>query len=153
MTGRCSSCKKWCYPVTGYARGTSPPTDVRACLVVSAPAARIVPATGGVVARTDATQREEKPARRHLLTTAALPNVTVQVLPFSKGAHAGLNGPFAILEFPGPDPDVVYVDSAAGNIYPPEKADQTRGYTLAFDHLRATALSPTESKAFLEQVG
>lgn len=90
---------------------------------------------------------------QHLLEAAALPNVTIQVLPFTKGAHAGLNGPFAILEFPGPDPDVVYVDSAAGNIYPPERLDQTRGYTLAFDHLRATALSPAESKVFLEQVG
>ena len=44
--------------------------------------------------------------------------MTLQVLPFDCGAHAGLTGPFAILEFPDrTDSDVAYVESVGGMIY------------------------------------
>ena len=35
-----------------------------------------------------------------LVEAADLPNVTLQVLPFEAGAHAGMDGTFAILDFP-----------------------------------------------------
>jgi transcriptional regulator with XRE-family HTH domain len=79
---------------------------------------------------------------RWLLTKAALPHVTIQVLPFSAGAHAGMEGPFLILGFPEQtDTDVVYVDNTTAGIYLEEPAEILR-YTLMFDHLRAAALSP-----------
>jgi transcriptional regulator with XRE-family HTH domain len=88
----------------------------------------------------------------HLVEVAELPNVTLQVLPFSKGAHAGVIGAFTLIEFPDPtDNDVVYVDSPAGNIYL-EKDKDLRRYTLVFDHLRAAALPPDESIPFIEHV-
>jgi len=47
---------------------------------------------------------------------AALPHVSVQVLPFSAGVHPAMEGPFRILGFPGPDdPDVVYLENQAGS--------------------------------------
>jgi transcriptional regulator with XRE-family HTH domain len=80
-----------------------------------------------------------------LTTRAALPHVTIQVLPFVAGAHAGMEGPFLILGFPEQaDPDVVYVDNTTAGIYLEEPAEILR-YTLMFDHLRAAALSPDDS--------
>jgi transcriptional regulator with XRE-family HTH domain len=82
---------------------------------------------------------------RRLCEIAALPNVTLQVVPFDAGAHSSMEGPFLILGFPEQaDPDVVYVDTTTGGIYLEEQADVQR-YTLMFDHLRASALSPDDS--------
>ena len=42
-----------------------------------------------------------------LVEASKQPNITLQVLPFSVGAHAGMDGAFMILGFPAPtDPDV-----------------------------------------------
>ncbi len=80
-----------------------------------------------------------------LISRASLPHVTIQVLPFSAGAHAGMEGPFLILGFPEQgDPDVVYVDNTTSGIYLEEPAEILR-YTLMFDHLRAAALAPDET--------
>ena len=80
-----------------------------------------------------------------LLGKATLPHVTIQVLPFAAGAHAGMEGPFLILGFPEQaDPDVVYVDNTTAGVYLEEPAEILR-YTLMFDHLRAAALSPDDS--------
>lgn len=89
---------------------------------------------------------------QRLIEAAPLLNVTLQVLPFPQGAHAGLDGTFSVIEFPEQaDTDVVYVDSGAGNIYL-EKARDVRRYTLRFDHLRAAGLAPEESVAFISEV-
>ena len=37
--------------------------------------------------------------------------ITVRVIPFGKGAHAGLSGPFTLLEFDGGLPDILYLDA------------------------------------------
>jgi transcriptional regulator with XRE-family HTH domain len=80
-----------------------------------------------------------------LLDATDLPNLTLQVLPFAQGAHAGLNGPFLIMSFPGDDPPTVYIDGPAGNIFL-DKPHQIRRWTEAFDQLRATAISPGDSR-------
>lgn len=80
-----------------------------------------------------------------LAEAAALPHVTVQVVPFGAGAHPGMEGPFLILGFPEQaDPDVVYVDSTTSGVYLEMPAD-VRRYSLMFDHLRAAALKPDDS--------
>ncbi|SFB46392.1 Helix-turn-helix domain-containing protein [Amycolatopsis marina] len=80
-----------------------------------------------------------------LLVLAELPHVTIQVVPFSAGAHPGMEGPFLILGFPEQaDPDVVYVDSTSGGSYL-EMPDDVRRYSLMFDHLRAAALKPDDT--------
>ena len=81
----------------------------------------------------------------HLVTAVDRQGTTIQVLPFSSGAHAGHGGPFSILEFPErSDAEVAYVESGAGNIYL-EKDKEVRPRAEAFDRLRAAALSPAES--------
>lgn len=80
-----------------------------------------------------------------LIELSDLPHVTLQVVPFGAGAHAGMEGPFLILGFPEPaDPDVVYVENTTTGSYLEEPSDVYR-YTLMFDHLRASALNPADS--------
>src|ERR1017187_7332910 len=90
-------------------------------------------------------------AQLHQLAEAAEHGkTTLQVVPFSAGAHAGTSGPFVILGLPEPaEPDLVYVETLAGDIYLEEPADVDR-YTLAFDRLRAAALHPDDSIALVE---
>ncbi len=82
----------------------------------------------------------------HLLAIATQPGLTVQILPFSCGAHAGQRGgAFSILEFPNrSDSEVAYVESVAGHIYL-EKDREVRERVEAFDRLRAAALAPAAS--------
>jgi transcriptional regulator with XRE-family HTH domain len=90
----------------------------------------------------DAVMREQL---RSLVDAAELPNVTLQVLPFAAGGHAGMDGTFAILDFPEvEDPDVVFAENATGGLFL-EKNDELRKYVFIFDHIRATALPPEES--------
>ena len=57
-----------------------------------------------------------------------------------------------ILELPEPtEPDLVYVETLAGDIYLEERTDVDR-YTLAFDRLRAASLHPDDSVQLIEQV-
>jgi transcriptional regulator with XRE-family HTH domain len=80
-----------------------------------------------------------------LLEVTARPGVTLQVLPFESGAHAGLGGPFSILEFPDrTDSRIAHVESVGGFIYM-EKEREVRTCSDAFDRLRAAALAPGAS--------
>ena len=83
---------------------------------------------------------------------AALPNVTLQVLPFDTGAHASMGTSFELLQFPEPgDTAIVYIEDQTSSQYLEAAADIER-YTLVFDHLRASALSPQRSMEFTGQV-
>ena len=65
---------------------------------------------------------------------------TVQVIPFSAGAHAGMPGSFIVLSFPNlADPEVIYVDSMAGDLFLDAEAD-IRRHSLVFDNLRASTM-------------
>lgn len=84
-----------------------------------------------------------------LVSLTAEPNVTIQVLPYAAGAHPATAGAFSILEFSGAyDPDVAYLESMTGSFYIENDAEVFR-YNVAFDHLRAMALSPDESSAMI----
>ncbi len=54
----------------------------------------------------------------YLIECAAMPNVTLQLIPFQAGGHAAAGGPFSILRFAEPDlPDVVYLEQLTSAIY------------------------------------
>jgi transcriptional regulator with XRE-family HTH domain len=94
--------------------------------------------------------REVMRTQLERLTEAAeLPNITLQVLPFSAGAHAGMDGEFTIIGFPDPvDPGVVFIENSTRDLYL-EDDGAIRRYRQLFDHLRAAALDPSESVAFI----
>jgi transcriptional regulator with XRE-family HTH domain len=85
----------------------------------------------------------------HLATCAEWENVTIQVLPFTAGAHATMVGPFQFLEFPDPsDPGVVTVENIMGTLAM-EKPDERRGYGEAWHAIQALALSPADSRTVI----
>ena len=88
----------------------------------------------------------------HIGQMAAQPNVTVQVLPFTAGAHPAMLGSFTLMQFPDPaDKDVVYLEAETGALYL-EKPQDVRRYSLMIDYLRAQALGPAESRALIAQL-
>jgi hypothetical protein len=72
------------------------------------------------------------------------PNVTIQVIPYSAGAHSAMESNFNILEFSGSMPSVVYVEGLVGWIILERTRDVSR-YREVLEHLYALALSPRES--------
>jgi transcriptional regulator with XRE-family HTH domain len=87
-----------------------------------------------------------------LVEAAELPSVTLQLLPFEAGAHAGMDGTFAILNFPEPaDADVVFAENATGGLFL-EKTEELRKYRFIFDHIRAAALGPEESVSVIAKL-
>jgi len=86
---------------------------------------------------------------RHLVELGRLPHVTVQVLPFEVGAHPGLSGQFAVLEFTdATDATVVYLEGVNSDLYL-EKDNDVQAYSVMYEHLRAQALSADATRQFI----
>ncbi|SCG55509.1 helix-turn-helix domain-containing protein [Micromonospora halophytica] len=94
-----------------------------------------------------------------LLEVAELPNVTVRVLPFAAGAHAGsVAGSFVILDFPAtkggraaPEPSVAYSESLTGALYL-DKPDELAAYRAAWKSLDALALDEAQSTDMIKRI-
>ena len=92
---------------------------------------------------------------RHLVQLSEdLPDLTLQVLPFSAGAHAAAgSASLAILRFSdAPSLGVVHVEALSGGVYLESQADVDR-YIRAFALLRASALSAADSVRLLRGLG
>jgi hypothetical protein len=89
---------------------------------------------------------------RRLIEAAGLPQVTVQVVPFARGGHAGASGSFTVLRFEEQDlPDVVYIEQLTGAVYLEERSD-VEHYLEVMDQLSGEALTPAATTRFIEQV-
>jgi hypothetical protein len=79
-----------------------------------------------------------------------VPGLTIQVLPFTAGAHAAAgSASLAVLRFPdAPGLGVVYLEALSGGVYLESQEDVAR-YIRAFALLRSAALSPAESTKLL----
>lgn len=88
----------------------------------------------------------------HLIEQSHLPHVTVQVLPFEMGAHPGISGHYAILEFPdASDSSVVYIEGVTSDLYL-EKANDVQRYSVMYEHLRAQALNVEQTRDFISAI-
>jgi len=85
-----------------------------------------------------------------ILDMSALPNVTVQVLPFHVGAHPAVESNFTILELPSPTPGVVFVEGLIGSTYL-DRDDDLNRYKAIYRELEAIALSPQGSFELIRQ--
>lgn len=80
------------------------------------------------------------------------PDLSVQVVPFEQGWHAGVDGAFTTYSYPDPlDLDVVSVDYLDGALHLEEDATIER-YRRAFDQLRASALSSHQSMDLISRL-
>jgi len=89
---------------------------------------------------------------RHLIEAAEVPHVTLQVVPFATGAHAGESGSFTVLRFEERDlPDVVYLEQLTGATYLDQRPD-VEHYLEVADELSGAALTPAGTSQFIAQV-
>ncbi|APU16581.1 MULTISPECIES: helix-turn-helix domain-containing protein [Actinoalloteichus] len=70
--------------------------------------------------------------------------VVLQIVPFSVGPHAGMEGSFMVLSLPDLASDVGYVDGTVGIVYL-ETSDDVRRCLMRFAALSSIALSPGDS--------
>lgn len=75
--------------------------------------------------------------------------VKVRVIPFRAGEHAGLSGPFTLLDFEGGLPDILYLDAGRGAIELISNDDQAVEYRDNFEKLLEAALSAEDSLEFI----
>lgn len=88
----------------------------------------------------------------HLKAATRRSNITIQVVPFAAGAHPGMAGSFVLLGFDNPeDPEVAYVESRAGDLYPEDEPTLAR-FNIDFSRIADAALSPQESEEFLAEL-
>ena len=68
---------------------------------------------------------------RRLIEVCALPHVTVQILPFGGGGHAGLGGPLTLMRLPCEQlPDMVYLEQLAAVALLDRKPDSDRYWDI-----------------------
>ncbi|MGI5339270.1 helix-turn-helix domain-containing protein [Streptomyces sp. CA-181903] len=89
---------------------------------------------------------------QHLVDLSEQPNVTLQVMPFRHGGHAGESGAFTVLRFPESDlPDVVYLEHLTGALYL-DKPDEVAQYERVMGRLRADSLSPSGTRDLMRRL-
>ena len=89
---------------------------------------------------------------RVLGDAATRPNITLQVLPFTSGEHAGMDGGFTIFGFSqSAASDVVNLDNTTGDLILEEPGDVEQ-YNQVFERLRSVALEPADSIALFDRL-
>ncbi|HEX5349060.1 MAG TPA: helix-turn-helix transcriptional regulator, partial [Pseudonocardiaceae bacterium] len=86
-----------------------------------------------------------------LREAASQPNITVQVLPFSAGAHPGMTGPFTMLWFPERSMNMVYVELRGGAVYL-ERPEDIDLHEAIFERLSALALNEEDTTSLLSEM-
>lgn len=87
---------------------------------------------------------------RHFIAMANRPNVVLQAIPFSAGAHPAMENMFNILEFGNVAPRVVYVEGLMGWLFLERENDIAR-YVQVFDYLCEIALDPQETIGLISE--
>ncbi len=93
----------------------------------------------------------------HLIEMCDHPAVTLQILPFSAGAHRAMGGPFTILRFTEPDlRDVVFIEQLTSALYL-DKATEVDSYLEVIEEVclqaEPAAKTPRLLKAALDTLG
>ncbi|GII84833.1 transcriptional regulator [Sphaerisporangium siamense] len=88
----------------------------------------------------------------HLITAAAAPNISLQVLPFAAGGHAAAGGPITILRFAeAAISDVVYLEQLASALYLDKRAD-VDDYTAIMNELTVQAAPIGETPTLIKSI-
>jgi len=88
---------------------------------------------------------------KHLAEVAGLPNIIIQVLPYSMNDHPGLNGPLTILEFEDSTPMAYAEGWGSGRLV--ENPTNVATFIACYDLIRAAALPQGLSVAKIREVG
>jgi transcriptional regulator with XRE-family HTH domain len=102
-----------------------------------------------IVGGDDLTRRQ----LQHLIEAADMPNITVEVVPFTAGLLPGLQAPFVIHEFSDEaDDELLYLESPRGDVINRDAAAEISLYRKDFERLRQASLGPQGTVDFLRQV-
>ena len=86
-----------------------------------------------------------------LVNAANLPNVTIQVVPFTAGSYPGMRGPFEVVEFDDtPDEIIMFVEEQSGTFIT-DDPKQTDSYLEAFRRITKKSLTPSDSVRLLRE--
>ena len=85
----------------------------------------------------------------HLLLVGAYRNVEIQVMPLNREDNAGVDGPFVVLHRDGDQ--VAYLEAQGRSTLVTERTE-VRGIMSRYGIIRAQALTPCESLAFIEKL-
>ncbi|QFZ76968.1 helix-turn-helix domain-containing protein [Streptomyces fagopyri] len=87
-----------------------------------------------------------------LIESTKLPNVTLQVVPFSTGPHPGTYGPFVLFRFAMPElPDMVYSEYLTGAVYLDERSEVAT-HLEVMDRMAAQAATAHRTKEILRDL-
>jgi hypothetical protein len=88
----------------------------------------------------------------YLIEVCRNPNVTIQIIPLSRGSHSVPGGPFIILHFAEQDiPGIVYVEQLTTAIYL-DNHDDVEHYLTEMDRLRVEAEPATDTPKILTRI-
>ncbi|GAA0517136.1 transcriptional regulator [Paractinoplanes deccanensis] len=105
----------------------------------------------GVLHRNAATPSVMRSQLEFLVEVSSMPNVTLQVLPFSAGTSLGAVGAFTVLSFSaGPVEDVAHVETPLGSIW--HRDEGAARCKAIFRELAQIAASETESLHIIGEV-
>jgi len=89
---------------------------------------------------------------KHLITMAANPAVTLQIVPFHVGGHSAAGGPFSILRFAEPElSDVVYLEQLTSALYI-DKPTEVDRYLEVMERLCVQAETAADTITLLEKI-
>ncbi|MFI7544672.1 helix-turn-helix domain-containing protein [Actinoplanes sp. NPDC049599] len=97
----------------------------------------------GVLYRAFGGRRAMHDQLRDLLSFAAYPNITIQILPFSVAASQAQDGSFTLLDFPKV-PSYAYSEGQLGQIFQDEESEVSRCRD-AFSNIASLAESPEQT--------
>ena len=87
-----------------------------------------------------------------LIEACDKPNVRIQIVRFSSGAHSGAGAPFTWLRFSSEDlKDVIYIEHLTSGLYL-DRDDEVDAYQAAMEHLCVQAAQPGQTPDILRQI-
>ncbi|RZS37544.1 hypothetical protein EV193_105100 [Herbihabitans rhizosphaerae] len=86
---------------------------------------------------------------RHLVNSAHRPNITIRVLPHAAGLHAGLNGPFVMLDYDD-ETSLVLVETRVSSLFLDEQ-EHIDDYEAVWHQLSDLAFDLGETTEFLRK--
>lgn len=85
----------------------------------------------------------------HLLEMAAHPAVSIRVVPFSRGAHPGLVGPFILLDLRATGENLLFLEGAAGDLVSRDDEEVLSPFIDYFEELGEVACPEPDTAALI----
>lgn len=85
---------------------------------------------------------------QHLLSVGTWAQVTIRVVPFERGWHRGLDGPFQIFDLQQKD-QVIYFEAQASGVF--FEGQETASFQAALKNVISHSLEPEESAALIQK--